>query len=362
MAISAARPLTLTAPPELSAGVPCQWRVIEKPELLGNLAAALHRCGILRWNGDVLADVETSLAAHAKAIGNRLPEMLKDKYDLTLTDNYARHMDGCHGDADKDCAIALTNEIEPLLFDPRRTVKYLESVARRLGYTVLQAVEEALNDLTGCCGPWNALGMAGYVHWMGESNEKAAVAEIAQMNDCKQREVEFELTRKEFDADFPKGMFTFKPLDKAAIQNAIPRVTKRLRPLLEVALQCVEWNECGNRARGWSSMKERLSQTDREKGWLPNDIFEVNAGDRMDSFILFWKPWGMVGRCYDDYANNIYQSGTNHQFAALCTFNPENEESIIDAFRNMDAIVDRLAALVTILPLLAKPLNREEQN
>ena len=317
----------MRTPPQLPRTIPGQLRIIKNPNRISNLACALRRLGVFQWNGDVLADVETSLTAYAKTLGKRL---VGHSYSLNLTDDYASNIQDGYEITQKPSAIALLGSLNPATYDPRRTVKTLEAILPTLGWTVLQVMEETLDGLTGCCGPWKALSLADHLFWLHHGNEEAAREEMADQQEVEPHEATFELTRAEFEKEFPYGMFQSKKLPTKTIQACIPKAPQRLRPLLEATLEFMEWNR------------------------IPNDLFEINAHDRPESFILFWKPWGMVGRVYDDYINGVYECGSLHDYAALCAFNPDQEDSILTAFQAMNTLVDRLARAIEVLPLLGK--------
>ena len=316
---------SLIAPPQLSREIPSQLQTIDHPKRIGTLGCALHKLGLLQWNGNLVADVETSLKAYAHSIS--IP-MLEGFYELTLTDDFDRNMsdNGWH-DGTKQGGLGLNSITDqPLLFDPRKTVRQLERILPRLGYTVLDCFEHTLAKLTGCCGPSQALYIAEYNHWRGYDNEATARAEIAEEDDIPPEDIEFELTRAEFDKDFPPDYFNGKHLTESELANA--KVPKRLQPLIEATLEFMKWD-------------------------LLNDVLNINESDRCDSFILYWNPEGMVGRLYDERINDLYNSGSGHTYAMLTAFDPDQEESIITAFKNMQTLIARLTHAVGVLPLLA---------
>ena len=307
--------------------------MIDHPERLGILACALHKLGILQWNGNVLADVETSLKAYAHSIS--IP-MLEGIYELTITDDFDRNIPNgsCWSDDKKNGGLGLNSLTDqPLLLDPRKTVNLLERIMPKLGWTVLDCFEHTLAKLTGCCGPSQALYIAEYNHWRGYDNDAEARTEIAEDDGIPPEEVDFELTRAEFDAEFPTGYFKFARLTAAEIESA--KVPKRLRPLIDATVEFMKWDSL-------------------------NDIFNINDSDRLDSFILYWKQEGLVGRLYDERINDLYNSGSSHSYSMLTTFDSDKEDSIVTAFKNMQTLIARLNHAVSVLPLLATqiPPNR----
>ena len=366
--------------PTFAAGVPASINLWRKAPQTAALAEALLDERLLQWGKPtpdpatrLIRDTTRSLNAWVQALTHDMPEL---PLSFVVTDNHSdtlfQHVSGCESDGNenspihnKDGGFAFeAGSANPRLFTFRAAITRLEEKHRRLGATVAYILEDILDDLVGCTGPRKALDIASNEHWCGEDDETTRVDdEMDQVEydedddlkgkDARGRKIRLEgpslpkvtreqvikdneiFTKKEFHKDIPEWIYA-RPMSESAMRKICKTLDGKDRKIVEAAIAL-----------------RRL------KSSKVNDLLHsYGSWCKMDPVILFWKPFGIVGRMYDDLGQHYMESGESHDVSALAAFDPLDTASIRAAIRKITRLTYILRCAFHLVSLTSKPVNR----
>ncbi len=247
----------------------------------------------------------------------------------------------------------LFEQASPLLYSTHHLLPKLEAEHQRLGATLCWRLEHALDCVLSCFGPHWALNDASGRHWFGFDSEQnpgcrdeiiAYYADACEGEEIKPEDV-VELSRATFDKSLPRWLYPKKLLSTDELK-AIARKLPKRAPLIEAALALDDL------LKPWRSKAEPGSYA------RYNDLYHFDRR-HLPAYVLYLKPWDLVGGLYDERGNDLMQDSVHHVMN-LAMFEPEKPASIRNAMRRMERTFAAAERCFDLLNLLAKPVYRDE--
>lgn len=337
-------PLTL---PTLGPEVPKQLNIWENESLTAYLAEALLDAGYLKWTGHLANDTEKALKAWADKL---LPNVIGPTIGITDDCTDHLHLPSARPLVDvlakrKPAGIFIRGMGDyPDFYTIKEETLRFNGLMPRLGSTICSILEAKLDASLGCSGPNKSLYTAQSHHWQGEEDEMQWVLEnmeyyheqgecpaptpenIKQF--CEENNV---FTRAEFDSEIPKEIYASKNLT--------------YRELIKAA------NQIGGKD----------GETIRLAAEVSRFKFEDNIEDsyyRADSILLYWEPWGVVGKLYDDKMEDMMNSGEGHDVTYLHPFDPLDPKQTKAAMKHMEAFIQKTSKILELLKAFATRIKR----
>lgn len=325
----------LALPERLLAGAPLRFDAIRNAAAIETAAGALHKCRLLETTGDLCMDVAAGFRRWADGLGKGLPQEWQDLFTVVCSSQWNEGTD--FGD-DAKCRYAFVlrkrADDKCLMFDPRRAVGSMEKEMPGLGASVLALAQSATDKALGrCFGARDALDVARYHYWYGGESETSDEAQDGVRDDYCVPEVpidhEWELTRAQFDREIPR--FLFHHLKIEELKTAATKIP-RWKTVIEAAVALHNLPEA-------------------------SDIHECGAWDLAAPVIMFWRPFGMVGRLFDLQMNDAFNNGTYHGLCTVAGFIPSTPARIIAAMRRFERLLDQAASAAALIRMIAKPVH-----
>jgi hypothetical protein len=270
-----------------------------------------------------------------------------------------------------------SDEADWALVGPRCTA--LETWHAGLGASVLRLTETALGQTVGGFGPTTALGVAQQYHWRGEANHNS------RLDEMEEEEGSMELTALEIDPDHGPVLILLGWGEGCTWNHQVEVATIDLPPELttfwlrafdfsgyeflttpEFHRHLPEWC-CDFSFRPFSARKLReIALTGRMPAGLADIVLFAalladtmkrhpvkgdhhhfySIGNSLSPILLGWsREHDMVARMYDDYAQDIVNSGEGTAVRSIWLFKTDNIRSIraaLAGLRNCFAVLRSL--------------------
>lgn len=334
--------------------MPPLLKVQQNVSCLAFMAEALLQMGeLVEWDNDPKKAVDAAVASWLQRQLHGISFL--DHVSFCFTNN----LEGCSSNLDvagdaPEGALALS--IDNCASNPyalrRSLATRMEKECPGLAAPVFQILELALDCGVGCIGPLGALGVAVGEHWRGEDDEKMVQEEYVQEH----RDHYGDEVKDKTDAEILQDVEWFT---RADFHKEIPRWLTHPYYFRRDQSHRRTLKALAPKAPQFKALIDLALEVDTAAAWSLNEAHRsINRWHCMEPIILFWKPWGVVAKLYDDKGQYVIDNGIDHNVAALTHFHPLKVKEIRNAFRKMSRLFDGMRAADRLLKKLATRLTR----